>query len=111
MSSHKHLFEPPSTAEDLDALMRHIDIGDGDLASLSDEQREQLKNELGDAWLEDYLDDFPVPAELREAAVAYQAIADADKFPSLPDHVRGDLLLLFEEHHGEGGPQHWNRHE
>ena len=36
MSRHKHLFEPPSTAEDLDALMQHIDTGVGDLASLSD---------------------------------------------------------------------------
>jgi hypothetical protein len=108
MSSHKHLFDPPSTAEALDALMHHIDIGDDDLASLSDEQREQLKNELGDAWLEDYLDDYPVPTDLREAAREYQEIADADKYPSLPDHVREDLLLQFEEHHGEGGPDHWN---
>lgn len=111
MSSHKHLFEPPATAEALDALIRHIDIGDGDLASLSDEQREQLKNELGDAWLEDYLDDFPVPADPRDAAREYQAIADGDKYPSLPDHVRGDLLLQFEEHHGEGGPQYWTMQE
>jgi hypothetical protein len=111
MSSHKHLFDPPSTAEELDALIRHIDTGDGDLASLSDEQREQLKNELGDAWLEDYLDDYPVPADLREAAREYQEIADADKYPSLPDHVRDDLLLQFEERHGEGGPDHWNMDE
>jgi hypothetical protein len=111
MSRHKHLFEPPSTAEELDALMQHIDTGDGDLASLSDEQREQLKNELGDAWLEDYLDDFPVPAGLPAAAREYQAIANADKYPNLPDHVRNDLLLQFEEHHGEGGPDHWNMQE
>ena len=111
MSSHKHLFEPPSTAEALDALMQHINTGDGDLASLSDEQREQLKNELGDAWLEDYLDDYPVPADLRDASREYQAIANADKYPNLPDHVRNDLLLQFEEHHGEGGPEHWTMHE
>ena len=24
--------------------------------------------------------------------------------------VRFDLLLQFEEHHGEGGPDHWNLH-
>ena len=41
----------------------------------------------------------------------YQAIANADKYPSLPDHVRDDLLLQFEEHNGEGGPEHWNMHE
>ena len=111
MSSHKHLFDPPSTAEELDALMRHIDIGDSDLASLSDEQRDQFKNELGDAWLEDYLDAYPVPPDLRDAAHEYRAIADADKFPNLPEHVRADLLLQFEEHHGEGGPEHWNMHE
>ncbi len=110
MSSHKHLFEPPSTAEALDALMQHINAGDGDLASLSDEQREQLKNELSDAWLEDYLDDYPVPADIRAAAAEYQAIFSGEKYPSLPDHVRFDLLLQFEEHHGEGGPDHWNLH-
>jgi len=107
----KHTFEPPSTAEQLDALMRHIDAGDHDLASLSDEQREQLKNELSDAWLEDYLDDYPVPAGLEQAAAEYHAIANGKKYPSLPDHVRSDLLLQFEERHGEGGPEHWNMHE
>jgi hypothetical protein len=107
----KHNFEPPSTAEQLDALMRHIDAGDHDLASLSDEQREQLKNELSDAWLEEYLDDYPVPANLGQAAAEYHAIANAGKYPNLPDHVRADLLLQFEERHGEGGPEHWNMHE
>lgn len=111
MSSQKHLFDPPITALELDALMRHIDKGDGDLASLSDEQREQLKNELGDAWLEDYLDDYPVPADLKLATLEYQEIASADKYPHLPDHVRGDLLLQFEEQYGEGGPEHWNLYE
>lgn len=111
MTKHNHTFEPPTSAEGLDALMRHIDAGDADLASLSDEQREQLRNELSDAWLEDYLDDYPVPADIRAAAAEYAAIESGDKYPSLPDHVRLDLLLQFEEHHGEGGPEHWKLHE
>jgi hypothetical protein len=110
MTKHKHTFDPPTSAEQLDALMRHIDTGDGDLASLSDEQREQLRNELSDAWLEDYLGDYPVPADIRAAAAEYQAIFSGEKYPSLPDHVRFDLLLQFEEQHGEGGPDHWNLH-
>ncbi|MET0962303.1 MAG: hypothetical protein ABWY05_05720 [Noviherbaspirillum sp.] len=108
MSSHKHLFDPPTTAQELDALMRHIDKGDGDLASLSDEQREQLKNDLAAAWLEDYLDDYPVPAERTPAALEYRAIAGGEKYPNLPEHVRSDLLIEFDEIHGEGGPEHWN---
>ena len=51
------------------------------------------------------------PSDLRAAVREYQAIASADKYPSLPDHVRDDLLLQFEEHHGEGGPDHWNTNE
>ena len=52
-----------------------------------------------------------MPAALPAAAREYQAIANADKYPNLPDHVRNDLLLQFEEHHGEGGPDHWNMQE
>jgi hypothetical protein len=52
-----------------------------------------------------------VPANLGQAAAEYHAIANAGKYPNLPDHVRADLLLQFEERHGEGGPEHWNMHE
>jgi hypothetical protein len=111
MSQARHFPDPPSTAQELDAMLHHIDVGDGDLASLSDEQREQLKGELSDAWLADYLDDYPVPADRRQAAQEYRAIAAGNKYPNLTDHVRADLLLQFEERHGEGGPDHWKLQE
>lgn len=106
-----HAFEPPSTARELDELTRKIDAGEGGFASLSDEQREQLMFELDEAWLGDFLEDYPVPAELDAAAGEYRAIASGEKFPHLRENVRKDLLMRFNELHGEGGPEHWNAAE
>jgi len=103
-----HAFEPPSTAQELDELTRQIDAGEGSFASLSDEQREQLMSELDEAWMSDFLDDYPVPAELDAAAREYLAIASGEKFPHLRESVRSDLLMQFNDLHGEGGPEHWN---
>jgi hypothetical protein len=107
MSQSRFFPEPPSTAEQLDAFIQHIDTGDGDLAGMSDEAREQLKTELAEAWLADYLDDYPVPADLAQAAEQYRAIESGDKYPHLPAQVREDLLIQFNTVHGEGGPDHW----
>jgi len=103
-----HAFEPPSTAQELDELTRQIDAGEGSFASLSDEQREQLMAELDQAWLGDFLEAYPVPADLDAAASEYRAIAAGEKFPHLRESVRGDLLMHFNDLHGEGGPEHWN---
>lgn len=99
--------EPPPTAQELDDLIYNIDAGTDSFAALSDEQREQLKAELGEAWLSEYLEEYPVPADLVEASHEYREIESGDKYPNLPDNIRNDLLLHFDEHHGEGGPERW----
>jgi hypothetical protein len=111
MSQSRFFPHPPSSAEQLDAYMHHIDVGDGELASLSDEEREQLRTELAEAWLADYLDAYPVPSDLEAAAAQYRAIASGEWFPHLPEHVREDLLIQFNTVHGEGGPEHWKWQE
>ena len=99
--------EAPASAQDLDELMYQIDSGEGMFASLSDEQREQLKAELAEEWLTEYLGEYPVPADLVEAIQEYRDIESSDRYPNLPENIRNDLLLLFDEHHGEGGPDQW----
>jgi hypothetical protein len=99
--------QAPATAQDLDELMYRIDSGQGTFASLSDEQREQLKADLADDWLTEYLQEYPVPADLGDAIREYRDIESGDRYASLPPNVRADLLLLFDEHHGEGGPDQW----
>jgi hypothetical protein len=111
MSQSRFFPNPPSSAEQLDAFMHHIDMGDGDLASLSDEARDQLKTDLAEAWLADHLDNYPVPADLEQAGAEYRAIACGDRYPHLPEHVREDLLIQFNAVHGEGGPEHWKWQE
>lgn len=103
----KRFPDPPSTAQQLDQMIAHIDAGDSDLASLSDEQREQLKADLCAAWLDDYLDDYPVPTDIAAATDEYLAIESGTRYPHLPDNVHDDLLMHFDEHFGEGGPAHW----
>jgi hypothetical protein len=98
----------PSSVQELDLLIRRIDLGEESFAALSDEQRTQLKCELGQQWVEQYLDDYPVPSDVNEAAREYRAIASGDKFPHLPSSVRNDLLIQFDQLHAEGGgPEHW----
>lgn len=99
--------DPPANVQELDALVGKIDRGMDYFASLSDEQRNQLKAELSEDWIAEYLDDFPVPQNLEQARREYRAIASAEKYPHLPENVRNDLLLRFDEEHGEGGPEHW----
>lgn len=99
---------PPSTAQELDALMQKIDAGAGSFVSLSDEQRSQLKTRLSEEWIAAYLDKYPVPAALAAAASEYRAIETGVQYPNLPENVREDILLEFNEHHGEGGPDHWS---
>ena len=60
----EHYLERPTTAQDLDALIHRIDAGEGTFASLSDEQPDQLKIELSEEWIADYLDYSPVPNTL-----------------------------------------------
>lgn len=103
--------DPPAAIEELDRLFAHIDLGNGDLVSLSDEQREALKEEISAAWLTKWLPGFPVPGALKEAAAQYRAIAAGDLYPHLTERVRSDLLLRFDEAHGEGGPVHWSEVE
>jgi hypothetical protein len=100
--------EPPKDVEELDALLHRIDVGHDDLAALSDEQREGLKEELGQAWLTKWLGGYRVPVALPEAGALYRAIASGEKYPHLTDHIRQDLLIRFDEEHGEGGPVHWS---
>jgi len=99
--------QAPAAAQELDELIDRIDAGEGTFASLSDEQREQLKAELADEWLTEYLEEYPVPADLGDAIREYRDIESGDRYPNLPQNVRNDLLLLFDEHHGEGGPDQW----
>jgi len=100
--------ETPAGAQELDELMQRIDAGSDDFASLSDEQREQLKTELSEDWLTLYLDDYPVPTDVDDARNEYLAIESSDRYPNLPENVRNDLLLHFDEHYGEGGPDQWS---
>jgi hypothetical protein len=100
--------EPPKDVEELDALLHRIDVGQDDLAALSDEQREGLKEEVSQAWLTKWLSAYQVPVALPEAGALYRAIASGAKYPHLTDHVREDLLIRFDEEHGEGGPIHWS---
>src|SRR3569833_3393171 len=102
-----HAFEPPSTAQELDELTRQIDAGEGSFASLSDEQRKQKKTKQNKTKKNKNHDDYPVPAELDAAAREYLAIASGEKFPHLRESVRSDLLMQFNDLHGEGGPEHW----
>lgn len=104
----EHYPQPPSSAQELDLLMQKIDRGAGSFAALSDEQREQLKTGLSEEWIEAYLDKYPVPAELDAAISEYRAIEAGIRYPNLPENVREDILLEFNEHHGEGGPDHWS---
>ncbi|NMM36324.1 MAG: hypothetical protein HHJ09_02265 [Glaciimonas sp.] len=103
-----HYPEPPSNAQQLDLLMQQIDSGDGCFAALSDEQRAQLKTGLSEEWIAAYLDKYPVPAVLAAATSEYRAIEAGIRYPHLPENVREDILLEFNEHHGEGGPDHWS---
>lgn len=105
----EHYPEPPSSAEQLDALMQQIDLGRGSFAALSDEQRAQLKTRLSEEWIAAYLDKYPVPASLAAATSEYRAIEAGIRYPNLPQNVCDDILLEFNEHHGEGGPDHWSR--
>lgn len=103
-----HYPEPPSSAQELDLLMQRIDAGAGGFAALSDEQRDQLKSGLSEDWIAAYLDQYPVPAALDAAISEYRAIKAGLRYPNLPENVRADILLEFNEHHGEGGPDHWS---
>ncbi|MEO8407528.1 MAG: hypothetical protein ABI476_03775 [Oxalobacteraceae bacterium] len=87
--------------------MQKIDAGAGSFASLSDEQRTQLKTALSDEWIASYLDKYPLPITLKAAMREYRAIEAGIRYPNLPEHVREDILLEFNEHFGEGGPDHW----
>ncbi|WP_025915715.1 hypothetical protein [Herminiimonas sp. CN] len=100
--------EPPPTAQELDALMQRIDAGEGSFAPLSDEQRSQLKASLSEEWIAAFLDKYPVPMALAAAISEYRAIEAGARYPNLPENVREDILLEFNEHHGEGGPDHWS---
>lgn len=104
----EHYPQPPSSAEELDLLMQRIDLGAGSFASLSDEQRAQLKTALSEDWIAAYLSQYPVPATLAAAIAEYRAIEAGQKYPNLPENVREDILIEFNEHHGEGGPEHWS---
>ena len=99
---------PPATAQELDELFGEIDEGEGTFASLSDEQRMQLKEELGDEWIANYVDDYPVPNNLREAIDEYREIESGGRFPNLTDSVRNDVLLQFDDQYGDGGPDNWD---
>lgn len=104
----EHYLEPPTTAQDLDALIHRIDVGEGNFASLSDEQRDQLKTELSEEWIAGYLDKYPVPQALAAATLEYRAIESGRQYPNLPENIRNDILLEFNERHGEGGPERWS---
>lgn len=104
----EHYLEPPATAQDLDVLIHRIDAGEGTFASLSDEQRDQLKIELSEEWIAGYLDKYPVPEALAAATLEYRAIESGQQYPNLPENIRNDILLEFNERHGEGGPEGWS---
>lgn len=98
----------PAGVQELDILIRRIDLGEESFAALSDEQRAQLKRTLGEQWVEQYLDDYPVPSDPKEAAREYRAIASGSRYPHLPSSVRNDLLIQFDQQYAEGGgPDHW----
>ncbi len=100
--------QPPASVHELDLLMRRIERGEDSFAPLSDEQRAQLKYALAEQWIAQYLDNYPVPADLKTAAQEYREIASGAKYPNLPPSVRNDLLIQFDEQHAEGGgPDHW----
>lgn len=99
--------EAPANVQELDEMLYQIDAGQGYFSALGDEQRDQLKAELSEEWLTEYLAEYPVPADLVEAIQEYRDIESCDKYPNLPENVRNDLLPLFDEHHGEGGPDQW----
>lgn len=99
--------EAPPSAQEFDELLYQIDAGKGPFKDLDEDRREQLKQDLTEQWLSEYLTEYPVPADLGEASQEYRNIEDAEMFPNLPQQVREDLLLLFNDHHGEGGPDEW----
>jgi hypothetical protein len=101
-------FQPPADLAELDRLMRDIDGGKNLFASLSDEQRTQLKRALAERWIAEYLDDYTGPGDPKQAAQEYRAIQSGEKYPHLPVEVRNDLLMQLDEQHAEGGgPEHW----
>jgi hypothetical protein len=100
--------EPPRDMQEFDILMRKIEKGEDSFAALSDEQRGQLKCELADAWIAKYMEDYPVPVDVKQAAAEYRAIQSGVRYPYVPEHVRTDLLIQFDLLHAEGGgPDHW----
>jgi hypothetical protein len=104
----RHDPQPPASAKELDLLMHRIDLGQDGFAALSDEQRTQLKAELAEDWISGFLDDYPVPDNIEQAAREYRAIQSGALFPNIPDRVRNDILIQFDERHAEGGgPDHW----
>jgi hypothetical protein len=107
----ENIADVPPTAQELDELLQDIDEGEGTFAELTDDQREQLKEELCEEWLATYLDDYPVPNNLREAVDEYREIESGDRFPNLPENVRNELLLQFDDQFGEGGPDNWSSAE
>lgn len=107
-ASMEHVADVPPTAAELDELLQEIEEGEGSYAALSDEQRAQLKEELCEEWTATYLDDYPVPQNLREAVDEYREIESGERFPNLPENVRNDLLLHFDDQYGEGGPDRWD---
>lgn len=107
----ENIADVPPTAQELDELLQGINEGEGTFAELTDDQREQLKEELCEEWLATYLDDYPVPNTLREAVDEYREIESGDRFPNLPENVRNELLLQFDDQFGEGGPDNWSSAE
>lgn len=107
----ENIADVPPSAQELDELLQDIEEGEGTFATLTDDQREQLKEELCEEWLATYLDDYPVPNNLREAVDEYREIEAGDRFPNLPDNVRTELLAQFDSQYGEGGPDNWEGSE
>lgn len=107
----ENIADVPPTVQELDELLQDIDEGEGSFATLTDEQRAQLKEELCDEWLASYLEDYPVPNNLREAIDEYREIEAGDRFPNLPEGVRNELLQQFDDQFGEGGPDSWSSGE
>lgn len=104
-------YDPPATAEELDGLIAKIERGEGAFASLSDEQRGQFLEDLGQTWVDQYLNQYPVPDDFDQAIAAYRDIEAARRYPHFPEHLRTDVLLRFEQRYGDGGPEHWGRIE
>lgn len=107
----ENVADVPPSAQELDELLQDIDEGEGTFAALSNEQRAELKEELCEEWLASYLDDYPVPSNLREAVDEYREIEAGERFPNLPENVRNDILAQFNDQFGEGGPEHWGDEE